>query len=197
MATFTLPCELRPLAWFNQKTTYTILFQCVASTLKDFGINPKHLGAEIGMTMVLHTNTRNLDFHPHIHAVIPGGGIDRRSRYWKKTKRDYLFNGKALAKVFRARFLEAILKAGLIIPVKTPKKWVGTLYQCRKRDRGSQILIALSLPRGDQWEKYYFKPKWASHIQIHWQQDWWNKVPLTLWWRLFATSNATCAAKGI
>ena len=91
MATFTLPYELRPLAWFNQKSVYSIMFKCVSSTLKDFGLNPKNLGAEIGMTMVLHTNNRKLDFHPHIHAVVPGGGIDKRRRYWKKTKGKYLF----------------------------------------------------------------------------------------------------------
>ena len=56
MVTFTLPCELRSLAWNHQKTVYSILFSCASSTLKDFGLNPKNLGAEIGMTMVLHTN---------------------------------------------------------------------------------------------------------------------------------------------
>ena len=80
MATFTLPYELRTLAWFNQKAVYSLLFQCVASTLKDFGLNPKNLGADIGITMVLHTNSRKLDYHPHIHAVIPGGGIDKYRR---------------------------------------------------------------------------------------------------------------------
>ena len=108
MATFTIPYELRPLTWFHQKAVYSILFKCVSSTLKDFGLNPKNLGAEIGMTMVLHTNNRKLDYHPHIHAVVPGGGFDRRRRYWKKAKGKYLFNQDALAKVFRARFLTAI-----------------------------------------------------------------------------------------
>ena len=141
MATFTLPRELRPLAWFNQKTIYTLLFKCVAGTLKDFGINPKHLGAEIGMTMVLHTNTRSLDYHPHIHTVVPGGGIDRKRGYWKKLKGDYLFNGLALAKVFRARFLEAIKEAGLVIPQKVPRKWVA---HCVNVGRGIEALKYLS-----------------------------------------------------
>jgi hypothetical protein len=141
MATFTLPRELRSLAWFNQKVVYTLLFKCVSSTLKDFGMNPKHLGVEIGMTMVLHTNTRSLDYHPHIHAVVPGGGIDRRRRYWKKLKGDYLFNGMALAKVFRARFLEAIKEVGLLIPKKTPRKWVA---HCVNVGRGIEALKYLS-----------------------------------------------------
>ncbi len=104
-------------------------------------MNPKHLGAEIGMTMVLHTNTRSLDYHPHIHAVVPGGGIDRRRRYWKKIKGDYLFNGIALAKVFRARFLEAIQQAGLIFPKIIPQKWVA---HCVNVGRGMEALQYLS-----------------------------------------------------
>jgi hypothetical protein len=141
MATFTLPCELRPLAWFNQKVIYSLLFKCISSTLKDFGMNPKHLGAEVGMTMVLHTNTRNLDYHPHIHAVLPGGGIDRARRYWKKLKGDYLFNGRALATVFRARFLEAIQEAGLGVLKKMPEKWV---VHCVHVGRGIGALKYLS-----------------------------------------------------
>jgi hypothetical protein len=109
--------------------------------LKDFGMNPKHLGVEIGMTMVLHTNTRSLDYHPHIHAVVPGGGIDRRRRYWKKIKGDYLFNGMALAKVFRGRVLDTMKKAGLVIPPKVPGKWVA---HCVNVGRGIEVLQYLS-----------------------------------------------------
>lgn len=124
MATFTLPFELRQWAWSNQKAVYTLLFKCVAGTLKDFGLNPKNLGAEIGMTMVLHTNTRRLDYHPHIHAVVPGGGIVKRCRRWKKVKAKFLFNEFALAKVFRARFLAEIRDIGMILPERVPGKWV-------------------------------------------------------------------------
>jgi len=124
MVTFTLPYELRSLVWYNQKAVYPILFTCVASTLKDFGLNPKNLGAEIGMTMVLHTHNRKLDFHPHVHVVVPGGGVDKSRRQWKKKKGKYLFNQKAMAKVFRARFLAALNKAGLSIPKRVPEKWV-------------------------------------------------------------------------
>ena len=61
MVTFTLPYELRSLAWHNQTAVYNILFDCAASTLKDFGLNPANLGADIGMTAVLHTHSRRLD----------------------------------------------------------------------------------------------------------------------------------------
>ena len=141
MATFTLPYELRSLAWFNQKKIYSILFKCVSSTLKDFGLNPKNLGAEIAMTMVLHTNNRKLDLHPHIHAVVPGGGIDKRHRHWKKTKGKYLFNQDALAKVYRARFLEEIRLAGFSLPKGVPSKWV---VDCSYVGRGITALKYLS-----------------------------------------------------
>ena len=124
MVTFTLPYELRPLTWYHQQKVYSIFFLCVSSTLRDFGLNPKHLGANIGMTMVLHTHSRRLDFHPHIHVVVPGGAINKRRRQWKKKKGKYLFNEFAMAKVFRARFLAALKNAGLYIPRKVPSKWV-------------------------------------------------------------------------
>ncbi|MCP3927817.1 MAG: IS91 family transposase, partial [Bacteroidetes bacterium] len=113
--------------------------------------NPKHLGAEIGMTMVLHTNTRRLDYHPHVHVVLPGGGIDKR-RLWKNLKGKYLFNGKALAKKFRGRFLAELALAGLVIPEKTPEKWVA---HCEHVGRGGEVLKYLSryLYRGVVSEK--------------------------------------------
>jgi hypothetical protein len=141
MVTFTLPYELRSLAWHHQKAVYSILFTCAAGTLKDFGLNPKNLGAEIGMTMALHTHNRKLDFHPHMHVVVPGGGVDKRRRQWKKKKGKYLFNKKAMAKVFRARFLTALNKAGFSIPKRGPKEWV---VDCAHVGKGITALKYLS-----------------------------------------------------
>lgn len=124
MVTFTLPYEFRPLAWRFQTEIYAILFDCAIGTLKDFALNPKHLGADLGMTAVLHTQTRRLDYHPHLHIIVPGGGIDRRRRQWKKIKGKYLCNAFNLARVFRARFLAAVKQAGLHIPLGAPKQWV-------------------------------------------------------------------------
>ena len=80
-----LPCRdgiytrwnYRPCSAAHPFDCYTIFFACVSSTLKDFGLNPKNLGADMGMTAVLHTHSRKLDYHPHIHVVVPGGGIDK------------------------------------------------------------------------------------------------------------------------
>jgi len=141
MATFTLPYQLRFLAWDNQRSIYNLFFDCISSTLKDFGLNPKNLGASIGMTAILHTHNRRLDFHPHIHVVVPGGGIDSERKQWKKKKGKYLFNEFALAKVFRARFLEALNKAGLSTPDSLPDKWV---VQCTHVGKGLPALKYLS-----------------------------------------------------
>ena len=141
MATFTLPYELRFLAWDHQALVYSFLFACASGTLKDFGLNPKNLGAGIGMTAVLHTHTRRLDYHPHIHVVVPGGGVDKPKKQWKKKKSKYLFNEFALAKVFRARFLDALNKAGLPVPISVPREWVA---HCTHAGRGLSALKYLS-----------------------------------------------------
>jgi hypothetical protein len=141
MVTFTLPYELRALAWRNQTVIYNILFATASSTLKDFGLNPKHLGADIGMTAVLHTHSRLLDYHPHLHIIVPGGGVDKAKRQWKKKKGKYLFNEIALAKVFRARFLAALKAAGLAIPNNLPDKWV---VDCEHVGKGKPALEYLS-----------------------------------------------------
>ena len=141
MATFTLPYELRFLAWDNQTIVYNLLFVCVSSTLKDFGLNPKKLGANIGMTAILHTHNRRLDYHPHIHVVVPGGGVDKAKKQWKKKKDKYLFNEFALAKVFRARFLDALNKAGLSAANSVPRKWV---VDCTHVGKGLSALKYLS-----------------------------------------------------
>jgi hypothetical protein len=152
MVTFTLPYSFRPLAWYHQKKIYPFLFSCAASTIKDFASNPKKLGADAGMTIFLQTNTRSLDFHPHVHIIIPGGGVDKKSKQWKKIKGKYLFNEKALATVFRARFLHELNNAGFSIPHNTPKKWIA---HCKRVGTGITALkyLARYLYRGVISEK--------------------------------------------
>ncbi len=132
MVTFTLPAELRQLTWCNQKAIYQLFFANVVSTLKDFGLNPGKLDGDTGFTAVLHTHNRKLDYHPHIHVVMPGGGINQKRRQWKKLKGKYLFNEFALARVFRARFLTALNKHNLKIANTLPEKWVANVQHVGK-----------------------------------------------------------------
>ena len=141
MVTFTLPRELRPLAWHQQTVLYNLLFDVARSTLTDFGRNPNKLGADIAMTTVLHTHSRRLAYHPHVHVIVPGGGVDRARRQWRKIKGKYLFNEFSLAKVFRARFLAAINEAGLTMPNRLPVKWI---VNCESVGKGEPALEYLS-----------------------------------------------------
>ena len=141
LVTFTLPAELRSLAWSHQRKVYGALFAAATATLKTFGLDPKHLGADMGMTAVLHTHSRRLTYHPHLHVVVPGGGVDAKQGVWKRTRYQYLFNQIALAKVFRAKLLAAIAKADLRIPAGVPKRWV---VDCRHAGQGESALEYLS-----------------------------------------------------
>ena len=132
MVTFTLPAELRYLTEHNQKIIYPLFFANVVSTLKDFGLNPDKLDGATGFTAMLHTHNRKLDYHPHIHIIMPGGGINQKRRQWKKLKGKYLFNEFSLAKVFRARFLNALNLHKLKIPSNTAEKWVANVTHVGK-----------------------------------------------------------------
>jgi hypothetical protein len=142
MVTLTLPFELRTLAWHHQALVYPAMFRVAASLLKDFAATSPRLGTDIGFTAVLHTHSRALDYHPHLHVVVPGGGYDPRRRQWRKNRGRYLFNGAALAKVWRARLLAALRHdAGLSLPSALPTKWV---VDCRRVGRGLPALQYLS-----------------------------------------------------
>lgn len=140
MATFTLPSHLRPLCQQHPSTVYALLLAASAKTLKTFARNDPKLSGEAGFCSVLHTHSRKLDFHPHVHIVMPGGTVNKARRQWRGASSQYLFNGKALAKVFRAIFLRMLIEAG-IQPPPSPQKWV---VQCKKVGKGIEALRYLS-----------------------------------------------------
>lgn len=140
LLTFTLPKQLRQLSWQHQRVVYTVFFSVINKTLKTFAKNDKKLSGTAGFTTVMHTNSRKLDYHPHIHVVMPGASINKKSRTWKVKAGKYLFNHKALAKVFRAKFLTALVDHGLPIPVNCPAKWI---VDCKNVGKGDKALIYL------------------------------------------------------
>lgn len=155
LLTFTLPFELRPLAWHHQRIVYALLIRCCWETIHTFSLNDKKLQGTPGAIAVLHTHARNLDYHPHVHLAVPAAAIDAKKRLWRtKTagKKGYLFNHNALAKVFRAKMLEAITQAGLTLPASYPQKWV---VDCRCVGAGDKALVYLGryLYRGVIQEK--------------------------------------------
>lgn len=142
MPTFTLPFELRALARKQPKALYKLMFSVSASILKDFALSNK-LGT-IGFTSVLHTHSRRRELHPHLHIIVANGGYDAKKKQWRKGKSGYLFNEKALAKVWRARMLDAINKhpeLSLTHVKQMPKKWI---VNCTKVGYGLPALKYLS-----------------------------------------------------
>jgi hypothetical protein len=154
LLTFTLPAQLRALAWQHQRTIYALLIRCAWETVHAFSQNDKQLQGTPGATTVLHTHSRRLDYHPHVHMVVPAAAINPQQRLWrtKRGKRRYLFSHKALAKVFRAKLLEAITRAGLSLPSTYPEAWV---VDCKAVGSGAKALAYLGryLYRGVIQEK--------------------------------------------
>ena len=109
---FTLPHQLAPLALQNKKVIYGLLFRCSADTLIDIAADPQHLGAEIGFFSVLHTWNQKLQHHPHVHCVVAAGGLSQDHNHWVHPRKDKFFLPVGvLSKVFRGKFIEAILQA--------------------------------------------------------------------------------------
>lgn len=107
---FTLPGQLRPFAAANPELAYSLLFHAASRTLMAFGHDPQWLGAQLGLTLVLHTWRRDLGFHPHVHCVVTAGGLSDDEQRWVTPQRatKFLFPVAALAKVFKGKFLDAL-----------------------------------------------------------------------------------------
>lgn len=110
---FTLPDLLRPLALRNQKIVYDILFRSVKETLKVLSMDPKYLGADIGFISILHTWSQTLLDHPHLHVIVPGGGLSANGENWKPFRGNFFIPVKVLSKLFRGKFLYHLNKAFL------------------------------------------------------------------------------------
>jgi len=108
---FTLPAQLRSLARCNRKAVFKMLFAAAAETLLELGRDPRHLGGLLGITSVIHTWTRQLDFHPHVHCIVTGGGLNQDGDRWVSAKPDFLFPVKVLSRLFRGKFLAALCRA--------------------------------------------------------------------------------------
>ena len=147
MVTFTLPYEIRNWVWHHQRPVYAALFESALETLNTFASNDKQLLGKLGLTAVLHTHNRRLDYHPHVHLIVPAGSFHKKTASWHRKTGDYLFNEFALANVFRAKFLTALRKKGLQYPDSLPKEWVA---QCQHVGSGEPALkyLARYLYRG-------------------------------------------------
>jgi hypothetical protein len=148
---FTLPHELNPLILQNKKVCYDILFKSVSETLKEVAKNPKNLGANIGFFSILHTWGQKLTEHPHIHVVVPSGGLSPDKRKWISCRENYFLPIKILNLAFRAKFLE-YLKGAFDIDKLAFR---GRIIQLENRSNFGSLI---STVRAKEWIVYAKKP---------------------------------------
>ena len=147
---FTLPEEIAAIAYQNKAVVYHLLFQATAETLRTIAADPKHLGADIGFFAVLHTWGQNLLHHPHLHCVVPGGGLSPDRQRWIPCRRDFFLSVKVLSRFFRRCFLEALehaFNAGEL-------RFFSALAALQDRARFQQYLAPVGT--------HYFQPFFAT-----------------------------------
>jgi len=141
LVTFTLPGELRPLARTHPKKIYGLLMKAAADALQKLAADPRYLGARLGILAVLHTWTRAMLFHPHVHMLVTAGGLAPDGQTWIRPKHPkFLVPGRALSVIFRAKFCAGLKKAGLLSNVPVPvwkKNWV---VHSQHAGRGGKVL---------------------------------------------------------
>jgi hypothetical protein len=144
LLTFTLPGELREFARSNQRAIYNLLFRASAAAAQQLAQDPRFIGGQIGMIGILHTWGRDLNYHPHVHYLIPGGGLGDDGQSWLPSREDFLVHVKPLSILFRAKFREALKKTELfaLVPAKTwQQEWV---VHCQPVGNGAAALKYLA-----------------------------------------------------
>jgi hypothetical protein len=141
MVTFTLPASLRPLARGHSKIVYGLLMRTAAAALQTLAADPRYLGAQIGCLAVLHTWTRAMLYHPHVHLLVTAGGLSADNISWITPKHPaFLVPVRALSKIFRAKMCAALNKAGLLELVP-PSVWkIPWVVHAQPAGRGQQVL---------------------------------------------------------
>ena len=108
---FTLPAPISDIAYQNKAVIYNILFKAASQTLLTIGKDPKHLGADLGITAVLHTWGSSLTHHPHLHCIVPGGGLSIDKQHWVSCRHGFFLPVRVLSRLFRRLFLEQLCDA--------------------------------------------------------------------------------------
>jgi hypothetical protein len=148
---FTVPAEIAAIAYQNKEVVYGILFQATAETLKTIAADPQHLGAEIGFFAVLHSWGQTLQHHPHLHCVVPGGGLSPDGQRWVSCRPGYFLPIPVLSGLFQRLFLESLQKAFNLGKLQ----FFGALEPLRERLAFGRQLAQAKTP---QWVVYVKRP---------------------------------------
>ena len=155
---FTLPGALRALVLHNQRVMYNLLFKAASETLLTLSADPKYLGAQIGVTSVLHTWSQTLMDHPHLHCLVTGGGLSEDEVEWRESRKDFFLPIQVLASLFRGKFLAFLKKAY----EQDKLSFSGQIAQLSDQSRFKQLLNGL-------YQKawiVYCKPPFGSPKQV-------------------------------
>ena len=155
---FTVPEQIAAIAFYNRKVVYDILFQASARTLATIARDPRHLGVEIGFFSVLHTWGQNLLHHPHVHCVVPGGGLSPDNQRWVSCKPGFFLPVRVLSRLFRRMFMEQLRKAFH----KGKLRFFGELKHLRNADAFHRYLEP---PANTEWV-VYAKPPFGGPLQV-------------------------------
>ena len=155
---FTLPEEIASIAYQNKAVVYNLLFQATAETLRTIAADPRHLGAGIGFFAILHTWGQNLMHHPHLHCVVPGGGLSSDKQRWISCRRDFFLPVRVLSRFFRRRFLEMIERAFDCGELR----FYSALANLQNRDAFQEYIVPV---RRKEWV-VYAKPPFAGPEQV-------------------------------
>jgi hypothetical protein len=168
---FTLPDSLNLLIRHNQRRLYDLLFQAAAQTLLTLAADPKRLGAQVGITAILHTWGQNLLFHPHLHCVVTGGGLAADGSRWIAGRANYFLPVKVLGRMFRGRFLDGLRKAhvqdelsliGSIAELANPQVWrrlIDRLYR-------QEWLVYAKRPFGGAERVFRYLGRYSHRVAI-------------------------------
>lgn len=168
---FTLPRELRRLALANREALFNLLFACAADTLIELGRDGRRLGGDVGVTSVLHTWTRDLRFHPHVHCIVPGGGLSRDGQRWIAARRDYLFPVRVMGQLFRGKMLDALRRArdhgklrfvGPAASLADPERFDAL---CRKLSH-KRWVVYCKPPFGDQDQVFRYLGRYTHRVGL-------------------------------
>ena len=178
LVTFTLPCELRPIARSNQKFIYNLLFKSSAAALQKLAKDSRFVGGDIGMMGGLHTWQRDMGYHPHVHFIVPGGGLSPERGQWLPSKADFFVPVEALSPIFRAKFRDALKQTDLFDAVATEawqKDWV---VHCKPVGNGDSALkylapyiyrVAITNNRIEKLENGQVSFRFKNSNTDHWQ----------------------------
>jgi len=168
---FTLPEQLKPLTLRNPRPIYGLLLQCASATLLQLAADPKRLGAQIGLTAVLHTWGQNLLFHPHLHCVVTGGGLTADGNHWVAAREGYLLPVKVMARLFRGKFLHGLQQlyeqnrltfAGSTESLNDPQAFTTLRDQLYRRD----WIVYAKPPFGGAEHVYRYLGRYSHRVAI-------------------------------